>query len=259
MVRSPRKTRSGKPLSSDSRKVDRLLSVDCDPTTDKSGMESAIEACLSKLLSQDEFFDKMSSRLASKLETTVQQAVATSLKTVLDQVTALEKVVADLQVTVSALDVSLKQRTDELEQYQRRNNLRVFGIPEADGEDTDKLLVDMFKERLGVDISPDRLDRSHRVGEGKKRRSEDGAERHRPIIVRFTSYRDRRIVFMAKRKLKATGITIREDLTSARVDLLKKATEKFGRGKAWTLDGKVMWVDDRGRRGMAVHISKLPK
>lgn len=46
----------------------------------------------------------------------------------------------------------MRSRTDYLEQYQRRNNLRVFGINETDGEDTDKLLINMFMEKLDVDI-----------------------------------------------------------------------------------------------------------
>lgn len=57
-----------------------------------------------------------------------------------------------LQETVSALDLCFRSRTDDLEQYQRHNNLWVFGINETDGEDTDKLLINMFMEKLDVDM-----------------------------------------------------------------------------------------------------------
>lgn len=74
------------------------------------------------------------------------------METILDQVSALEKEVLSLQEGVSALDCCLRSCTDDLEQYQRRNNLRVFGINETNDEDTDKLLINMFMEKLDVDI-----------------------------------------------------------------------------------------------------------
>lgn len=41
-------------------------------------------------------------------------------------------------------------KCDELEQYQRRDNVRVFGVPEVRGEDTDALVLKLFKDKHGV-------------------------------------------------------------------------------------------------------------
>lgn len=41
-------------------------------------------------------------------------------------------------------------KCDELEQYQRRDNVRVFGVLEVRGEDTDALVLKLFKDKHGV-------------------------------------------------------------------------------------------------------------
>lgn len=252
MLHSPPNTRSRK-----DKKPERTLSVDSAPAADKEEMESAaIEACLSKLLSGDQLLDKLVAKLAPRLETIIADAVAKSLTAVLERVTELEKEVDHLQKAVQELNSRWKCRTDELEQYQRRNNLRVFGISETAKEDTDKLVIALFKEKLGVDIPECRLDRSHRLG--KIRVPEPGQKkRPRPIIVRFTSYRDRRQVFTSKKKWKDSGFSIQEDLTSDRQELLKRAAEVFGKDKTWTLDGRVMWLDKDGVKGVATNLAEL--
>lgn len=220
--------------------------------------KASIQACLKELLSSDSLIDKLVSKMTTRLESIVAEATTKSLTAVLDRVAELEKQVTTLQERVSTLDTSLKLRSDDLEQYQRRNNLRVFGIPETNGEDTDKLVTKMFKEKLGVDVPVSRLDRSHRVG--RKLDPRPGQDvRPRPIIVRFMSYQDRRQVFSAKKRLKSTGFSIREDLTSARVELLQMAAERFGRDRAWTLDGRILWIDRQGTKGVASHFTEFPK
>lgn len=41
-------------------------------------------------------------------------------------------------------------KCDELEQYQRRGNVRVFGILKVRGEDTDALVLKPFKDKHGL-------------------------------------------------------------------------------------------------------------
>lgn len=65
----------------------------------------------------------------------------------------------------------------------------------------------------------------------------------RPIIVKFTSYRKRAEVFRAKRLLINTKITVREDLTKKRVELLRKCIDKFGLKNVWTQDGTIIVKD----------------
>ncbi|KAJ8885816.1 hypothetical protein PR048_012021 [Dryococelus australis] len=123
---------------------------------------------------------------------------------------------------------------DELEQYQRRSNLRVLGIPESEIEDNDAIVFDVMHNKLQlphVNISD--IDRSHHVGaknEGKPR----------PIIVKFTSYRRRNEVFRAKCFLAKSGVTIHENLKKECLALLNADIAKYGLHNVWTTDGRIV-------------------
>ena len=129
----------------------------------------------------------------------------------------------------------LEEKLVELEQYQRRDNLRIFGIPEKANEDTDGVALKLFEDKLGIQLRRDDISRSHRIGPKV-------AGKVRPIIIKFTNYRPRNAVFRSKRKLKGTNITIKEDLCSERLQLLRAATEKFGHRQVFSQDGKIVVI-----------------
>ncbi|KAL8600420.1 hypothetical protein ACOMHN_052837 [Nucella lapillus] len=91
---------------------------------------------------------------------------------------------------------SLQDKVDELEQCGRRNSVRINGVPETEGENTDEVIRKIAKE-IGVDLNDSVIDRSHRVG----RKAEGGMVTTRAIIVKFTSYRHKQHLFAAKKKL----------------------------------------------------------
>ena len=90
-----------------------------------------------------------------------------------------------------------RAKVDDLEQYTRRNSVRIMGIPETSNEDTDKITIAIAK-KIGAEIDIDQIDRSHRVGLKK-----DGGAR--PIIVKFTSYRAKAELTSNRRKLATVG------------------------------------------------------
>lgn len=59
-----------------------------------------------------------------------------------------------------------------------------------------------------------------RVGDTQKS-VPDGKIKHRPVIVKFVSYMMRRLVFDKNKKLKWSSISVWEDLTSYRTQLLQ--------------------------------------
>lgn len=179
------------------------------------------------------------------LQMIISQAINSALKPLNDSMANLQKEVSSLKETVKNLSDELAKKDekiemleavvadglDEREQYSRRNNLRIFGIPEAENEDTDKLVIDVAG-KMGVSLEPYHIDRSHRVGKT--------SENPRPIIVKFVSYAERRVVFTSKKKLKGSRITVREDLTKTRLDLLKTAESQYSRSAVWTSDGVIL-------------------
>ena len=61
----------------------------------------------------------------------------------------------------------------------------------------------------------------------------------KPNIVKLTRYNTRIKVFVSKRKLKGTGVSITESLTTKRIDQLNKAREEHGFTNEWTTDGRI--------------------
>ena len=119
--------------------------------------------------------------------------------------------------------------------------MRVAGVKENTSENTDVLVIDLSRA-IGAEISLDDIERSHRVGKPKVGRPRD-------IIVKFVSYRTRRLVYGARTKTKDcgyTGVFINEDLTISRNKLLLKA-RKVVKSKvlrsSWSSDGTVLVRD----------------
>ncbi|KAL8570590.1 hypothetical protein ACOMHN_008947 [Nucella lapillus] len=121
--------------------------------------------------------------LSSAFTETLREEIV-SLRTVIEK---KDQMISDLQIQV-----------DSLEQYSRRNNVRISGIPEPKGgsvqEDTDNI-VQKLGEAIGVRVTSEMIDRSHRVG--KRTGTSD-----RQIIVKFTSYRYRRLLMTSRKGLK---------------------------------------------------------
>lgn len=145
-----------------------------------------------------------------------------------------------LEATVTQLQLkndNLVEKLDDLEQYSRRACLRVFGVNEKPNEDTEQSLSKIFMEKVGLEIKPEFIDRCHRVGKLNSDMLE--SSKPRAIIIKFTSYKYRKLLYDNKSKLKGTGMFIHEDLTKRRMDLLRLSIQKFGRTQVWTLDGKI--------------------
>ena len=64
---------------------------------------------------------------------------------------------------------------EEQEQCSRRNCLLIHGIPASAGENTDEIALSTIQTRIGISLSVQDVDRSHRLG------SKNG-----PIIIKFT-------------------------------------------------------------------------
>ena len=179
---------------------------------------------------------------------------------------------ADLRNTC----VELKERvrkleleSDALEQYGRRNILRVSGIPEQNNEVTDDIIIQLASD-LNVPISKKDIDRSHRVGKpdtgGRLGRTTKSTRQHRDIIVKFTSYNARHNLFQMRKELPTTenanlkSIFINEDLTKIRSQILFEA-RNFRRGRklnaAYSSDGKILIRDLKDKRHIVTSLDDL--
>ena len=177
----------------------------------------------------------------------------------------LKKEVAELRDIVKAKDSKisalearidiLESKSDDQEQYSRRNSLRMTGIPEENNEILQPKVLDILNSKLSLDapIEPAHIDRMHRVGKPKE-------SSPRAILIKFTGYGPRSAVYKNRRNLKfartATpengnpAIYINEDLTRFRSNLLYQArrlkTSKKIKG-CWSSDGTILIQNNAGK------------
>lgn len=159
------------------------------------------------------------------------------VKPLLDQLAEKETQINDLTNEVKVLkgEVNeLKNSVDELEQYGRRNAVRIWSksMTETPGEDTDEI-VRQYARKAGVDLPPNSIGRSHRVGR-------PSAGKVRPIIVKFTGYNIRRLVYGARKS--CPDVFVSEDLTRTRSRIYYNARQERTAGRfkhCWTTDGRI--------------------
>ena len=151
---------------------------------------------------------------------------------------SIQKVVTDSLVEdrdrlVSTVD-ALEHELDEQQQYSRRTCLLVHGVKELPKENTDDVVFDIFDKKMEAGLTKTDITRSHRLG-----RKREGDAKPRPIIVRFLSYRQRKMVYDTKKKLKGQNIVVTENLTKKRYSLLRKCFDSFEKNNVWVLDGRI--------------------
>ena len=58
----------------------------------------------------------------------------------------------------------LECTADKMKKYSRRNSILTHGLPKEPGEDTDSIVIETVKKKMGLDISSPDIDRTHRIG-----------------------------------------------------------------------------------------------
>lgn len=221
MPKNLRKMRSAK-NNQDSASDSESDINSCNPAT--------IEEAITKVLSSSSTLKTLATSLAPLIWKELDQ----NLKALNQKVKSLEVELQTCQTCLSATT----SRLNHLEQYSRRNSLRIFGVPEITNENTDAITTNLFKKNLSIDMPVSAIERSHRVGMNKGK--------PRPIIVKFNSYRDRALIFRNKKKLKGSGISIKEDLTQDNLLLQNEAIKIYGITNVWTSDGVVFFKSNSG-------------
>lgn len=204
-------------------------------TKSKRGKPSAVTPPLSPSLPDDdssenlkeymkENFEQMKEKLAEVTENmATNENVNNLLKLINEQKQKIEKMEDKIAVMESHI-AHLSKLQENADQYQRRLCLRINGVDLPDGEvkETANECLGKVKQvfnELNVDIPDEVIDRAHRIGKsvmwnGKKAQQ---------MIVRFTTWRHRTIVYQARKN--SNKYRIKMDLTKERVGLLRRANE----------------------------------
>ena len=175
------------------------------------------------------------------------QAEIEDIKKVTESVNTLDKKVDTIQVQ---LDQS-SNLLDYLDNQMRRNNLRIEGVSEIENESwekTETLVKSTLADKL--QFTPDQIsnmtiERAHRV----KSSGMSHLSAHKPIVVRFTSFKSRDVVLKACRIHKPAGLHVFEDFSGRvmkrRKELLPEMYAKRHEGKIAYLSYNKLIVKER--------------
>ena len=227
------------------------------PVLDKSLVEQTIHTRLNQSLSDMTMnVGQITKEILEAVLPVVLTTVVGAVNEVLDKfVSKFEKTQADqTDQRLQSHIRTLTYKNDALEQYSRRESVRIFGVTEATNESSEqteekvlKVFGDMGAAVTGADISA-----CHRVGKPKHGR--------RAVIVRFTSRKSRQMVMTKKRNLRDKPaydkVYINDDLTPLRQKLLGYVKDLPVTEKAWTIGGRIL-VQKRSPPGLPAE--KIPK
>lgn len=176
---------------------------------DRQEIANLMKTTLDTYFLQTDIIDKIAETLRQKITTQLEDN---------------NKIVSELKQECK----QLHDKCDSLEQYSRRNNIRIFGLEETPNEiNIEEKMVNLFTV---LNITSEHIDRCHRAGPKVN-------NKHRPILIKFVNYKHKAMVLKNKRMF--NGVKIKEDLTRTRNQLFYKAIEKYGYKNVWTSNGNI--------------------
>ena len=250
--------RKGQPKNFDERKADK----NHDSRQEESiSVSSLVEKAVQQL--KKDFADKLDSLQAELVEVKESQIFLSSkyeeLKLDNDKLAVInrqqEQEISKLkkQIVESQIQGEREaEKIDSLEQYGRRQNLEITGIPVKKNENTNKIVMEVAK-LLNVEISPEQISTSHRIASRTNKHKDNESQPPPPIIARFVN-RDVRNELYYNRKLAHNldlkgfsvegthRIFVNENLTQARKKLfwMVKQKAKLADYKYfWTMNGNI--------------------
>ena len=136
----------------------------------------------------------------------------------------------------------IRNQMNDLEQYSRRNNVRVFRVKDEKHEHSDlseQKVRNILDKELGLKFHPSDFEICHRVGQYR-----EGADRQ--IIVKFVRRKAKDLVMLNRKKLAGKNISIAEDLTINNVRRLHSVNNLECVEKSWTKDGRIFAKNKQG-------------
>lgn len=158
----------------------------------------------------------------------------TEFKVIKDEAFELRKEFEEFKKVTMYNEQQYQKKLIYLEQRTRDKNVAIFGMKEKNEENLVAEIIDLINSKLGVKLNQQDIEMCRRFGKLTENKP-------RPIVVNFFNQKTKMDIFKMKKKLKGTGVTIKEDLIKENQNLYKEATEKYGFKHTWTKNG-IIWV-----------------
>ncbi|XP_077513342.1 uncharacterized protein LOC144124483 [Amblyomma americanum] len=193
-------------------KLDVILGELKKMSTGQTELVKEVQELKGQLLSIDLKMTNLTTRLSA-------------LETHYESLSTLRNDLEGIQATSAGV---LEARLDDAENRSRRNNLLFYGLPDTNPTETYSLTEDLIirhcSDHLDTQLSPNNIERAHRLGRHSK-------DRKGPIIVKFTSFKTKESILSKGSKIKGTDYSVGEDF-SRRVQNCRKHLVAFARAKS---------------------------
>lgn len=131
---------------------------------------------------------------------------------------------------------------DRLEQYGRRENVRIYGLEETPRENTTLKVIELAAD-MGVQLKADDISISHRLPISRRRQ---GADAKKPVIVKFVRRSSKEQLMRKKKELRnkesRRRVFIEEDLTPLRSRIFRAVKAEENVKTAWSIDGRINFI-----------------
>ena len=186
------------------------------------------------------------SQLRSELQTIISAAVAESIAALKKDL--LNEVNENLVFAEQRSDLKTLCESEQLENYNRRDNLKIFGLEEdirtdetgrVIGEKPEQTITKVAEvaNAIGATVDPVDISIAHRL---------PGRRTPRAVIVKFSRRIAKTSTLMNKTKLRndehRNEVKIFEDITAARANFLKLLKADTRIISAWTRDGSINYT-----------------
>ena len=194
-----------------------------------------------KMSSLEEQIREKISNLMEKMKQQVQEEVKKAKEQIEQDINAnFQFLEDDMRSKMATIDKT-NQHLNSLEQYTRKNSIRLFGIKESDEDNVERQAIQIIKDNLRIEIKETDIEIAHRAGKFRPEGRRD-AKKSRPVLLKFASHKTKVKIMRAKKEFKGTEYWVTEDLTSENADKVKVLNQLRKDNKiksVWTVDGKI--------------------
>lgn len=199
-------------------------------------IKTAVNQAVSNTIKNGSFINEITQKVIEAVTTLLEDKLINIEKSVAElkrDNEKLENKILELQNNRIVFDYNNPrfEELDRMEQTARSCHLRIFNVKEKTLEDI-KQEVKNICEKVSVKVADDDIQLCYRVGKNQK-------DKNRGIFVKLKDVTIKQRIYGNKKFLKGTGITIKEDLTQIRLNLMKRAVDKYGIHNVWTTNGKI--------------------
>ena len=149
-----------------------------------------------------------------------------------------------LRDQVEKVNLNFESKMNDMEQYSRKNSVRISGISEIGYESAEetigKVTETLNKAFKDINLQKEHINIAHRLG---KKKNGTHATAHRQIKVKFHSRMTKDSILKRRRELKGSHIFISEDLTPIHQQVLaclrKKMPDEVD--QSWSRNGRLFY------------------